>query len=138
MARSHGLVGVSCVAVFLVGCAIDSFSLSALGTAKDDGGPVVVGSVDVAAASTQKALGDMGLFVSMKRDGDTARLTSTTPGGKRFTLTLKARKTEHGDETQVSIKWEKEADDAFWAQFALVLAGRRPAAAPDVTKGPAR
>jgi len=105
-----------------VGCTLDSFSLSALGTAKDDGGPVVVGSLDVVTASTQNAMHDLGLFVSTSRDGNTARLTSTTPGGKRFTLLLRATKTDHGDETQVSIKWEKEADDAFWLQLTGALA----------------
>ena len=90
MARSHGLVGVSCACLFLAGCTLDSFSLSALGTSKDDGGPVVAGSLDVVTASTQKALSDMGLFVSMNRDSETAHLTSTTQGGKRFSLLLKS------------------------------------------------
>ena len=134
MARSHGLVGVSCLCLFLVGCTLDSFSLSALGTAKDDGAPVVAGSLDVVTASTQKAMSDMGLFVSTSRDGNTARLTSTTPGGKRFVLSLRASKTDHGDETQVSIKWEKEADDAFWLQLTGVLV--RPSAT--ASEGPPR
>ena len=133
MARSRGLVVASCLCLFLGGCTLDSLSLSALGTAKGDGGPVVAGSLDVVTASTQNAMRDMGLFVSTSRDGNTARLTSTTPGGKRFVLSLKSRKTDHGDETQVSIKWEKEADDAFFLRLTGALA--RPSA-PSVSRDP--
>jgi len=128
MARSHGLIGAACVCLFFVsGCTIDSFALNVLGTDKGDG-PVVAGSLDVVAVSTQNALRDMGLFVSTHRDADTVKLTSTTKDGKRFTLLLQARKTDHGDETTVSIHWEKDADDAFWLQLAANLT--RPAAAP--------
>ena len=128
MTKSHGLVGAACVCLFFVsGCTLDSFSLNVFGTGKGDG-PVVAGSLDMVAASTQKVLGDMKLFVTTHRDSDTVKLTSTTPGGKRFTLVLKARKTDHGDETTVNIQWEKDADDAFWLQLAANLA--RPAVAP--------
>jgi hypothetical protein len=138
MAKSHGLVGAACMCLFLAGCTLDSFSLSELVTAKGDGGPVVAGSLDVVTASTQKALGDMGLFVRMNRDGETARLSSKTPGGKGFTLLLKARKTDHGDETQVSVQWEKEADDAFWLQLGAVLARSNATAAPALSEAPPR
>ena len=138
MARSHGLVGALCACLFFVGCTLDSFSLSAFDTAKGDGGPVVTGSLDVVAASTQKAMGDMGLFVSMNHEGEAIRLTSTTPDGKRFSLLLKGRKTDHGDETQVSIKWEKDADEAFWMQLAAVLARPNAGAAPTTAEGPPR
>jgi hypothetical protein len=57
-------------------------------------------------------------------------LTSTTPSGKRFTLVLTGRKTDHGDETQVSILWEKEADQAFWLQLAAAVAAPKPEKAP--------
>lgn len=129
MARSFWLVGAASACLFFVaGCTLDSFSLTALGTAKGDG-PVLSGSVDVTAVTAQKALGDMGLFVSMHRDSDVVKLTSTTPGGKRFTLVLKARKSDHGDETQVNIQWEKDGDDAFWIQLAGALARPQPAPA---------
>jgi len=128
MARSHGLIGAACVCVFFVsGCTLDSFSLNVFGTAKDDG-PVVAGSLDAVSASTTDTLRNMGLFVSTHRDGDTVKLTSTTRDGKRFTLLLKARKTDHGDETTVGIRWEKDADEGFWLQLAEGLA--RPQAAP--------
>jgi hypothetical protein len=101
---------------------MDSFSLNVFGTSKGDG-PVVAGSLDAVTASAQKVMReDLHLFVTAHRNSDTATLTSTTPGGKRFTLVLKARKTEHGEETQASIQWEKDADDAFWVQLAAAIA----------------
>ena len=126
MSRCHRLAAVACL--FLAGCTLDSFSLSALGTAKGDGGPVVAGSLAVVADSTQKTLGDMGLFVTRGRDGDAVRFAATTPGGKKFVLLLKGRKTDHGDETQLGIQWEKESDPEFWMQLTAALA--RPDAAP--------
>jgi hypothetical protein len=130
MFKSYKFIGASCICLFLVaGCALDSFSLSAFGTSKGDG-PVIAGSLDAVAVSSQKAMSEMNLFVSVRRDGDTAKLTSTTPGGKRFTLVLKGRKTAHGDETQLSIQWEKEADDAFWLQLAAAVAAPKAERAP--------
>ncbi len=126
MIRSHGLAGAAVVCLFFIaGCTMDSFSLTAFGVAKGDG-PVVAGSLDVVTANSQKAMGNLGLFVSVRHDGDTAKLTSTTPGGKRFTLVLKSRKTDHGDETQVSIQWEKEADQAFWLQLSAAIISPKP------------
>ena len=121
MLKKYGLIGAALPCLFLLaGCTLDAFSLAAFGTAKGDG-PVVAGSLEVVTAASQKAMGDMGLFVSVRRDGESAKLTSTTPGGKRFTLVLKSRKTDHGDETQVSIQWEKEADQAFWLQLTTAI-----------------
>jgi hypothetical protein len=126
MTKAHGLTAAAFTCLFLVaGCTMDSFSLSAFGTAKGDG-PVVAGSLDVVTAASQKAMGDLGLFVSVRHDGESAKLTSTTPGGKRFTLVLKSRKTDHGDETQVSIQWEKEADQAFWLQLSAAIIAPKP------------
>ena len=130
MTRSFAWIGAGCACLFLVaGCTLDSMSLNVFGTARGDG-PVVAGSLDVVSASTQKALSDMNLFVSVHRDGDVMKLTSTTPSGKRFTLLLKARKTDHGDETQVSIQWEKDADDAFWLQLAGAIGRPTPSSYP--------
>jgi hypothetical protein len=126
MLKKYGLIGAAFSCLFLLaGCTLDTFSLAAFGTSKGDG-PVVAGSLDVVTAASQKAMGDMGLFVSIHRDGESAKLTSTTPGGKRFTLVLKSRKTDHGDETQVSIQWEKEADQAFWLQLSAAVASPKP------------
>ena len=130
MVKTYGLIGAACTCLFLVaGCTLDSFSLAAFGTAKGDG-PVVAGSLDAVVAASQKAMGEMNLFVSARRDGETAKLTSTTPSGKRFTLVLKARKTDHGEETQVSIQWEKEADQTFWLQLAAAVAAPKSDTAP--------
>ena len=129
MFKKCGLVCAALSCLFLaVGCSLDTFSLAAFGTSKGDG-PVVAGSLDAVTATSQKAISDMGLFVSVRRDGESAKLTSTTAGGKRFTLVLKSRKTDHGDETQVSIQWEKEADQAFWLQLAAAVAAPKPAEA---------
>jgi hypothetical protein len=127
MARCYGLIGAVGVGLLLVaGCTMDSFSLTALGVVKSEG-PVIAGSLDATTVAAQQTLrGDMGLFVTTHRDSDTVKLTSTTAGGKRFTLVLKAHKTDHGEETQASIQWEKDADDAFWIQLAAKLAKPQP------------
>ena len=128
MARSFSLLGAVSAVLFLVaGCAVDSFSLTALGMGQGDG-PILPGGLDVTAVAAQRAMGERGLFVSMHRDSDTVKLTSTTPGGKRVALVLKGRKTDHGEETQASIQWEKDVDDAFWIQLAGDLA--RPSPSP--------
>ena len=129
MARPYGLIGAAGVCLLLVaGCVQDTFSLTALATAKSDG-PVIAGSLDATTVAAQRTLrDDMSLFVTMHRANDTVNLTSTTASGKRFTLTLKNRKTDHGEETQASIQWEKDADDAFWIQLAANLTKPQPTA----------
>ena len=126
MVKTYGLIGAAFIGVFLMaGCTLDTFSVTAFGTAKGDG-PVIAGSLDAVTAASQKAMGDLGLFVSVHHDGEAVKLTSTTPGGKRFMLVLKSHKTAHGDETQVNIQWEKEADAAFWLQLAAAITTPKP------------
>ena len=124
MTRWFG-VGAACACLFLVaGCTLDSFTLNAFGTAKGDG-PVVAGSLDVVAASAQSILrDDMQLFVTVHKNSDTVKLAARTKAGKDFVLVLKARKTDHGDETQLSIQWKGDADDAFWIQLAAASPAR--------------
>ena len=126
MTRWLGRVGAACTCLFLfAGCTLDSFSLNAFGTAKGDG-PVVAGSLDVVSASAQKALSDMHLFVTVHKNSDVVKLAARTPAGKDFVLVLKARKTDHGDETQVSVQWKGDADDAFWVQLAGAIVNPTP------------
>jgi hypothetical protein len=96
---------------------------------------VVAASLDVVSASAQKALSNV--FVIVYRNKDVIKMTSTTPDGKRFTLILKGRKTDHGDETQLTIHWEKDADNAFWLQLAESIANPSSAAPNPVTAGDA-
>ena len=126
MTRWFG-VGAACACLFLVaGCTLDSFTLNAFGTAKGDG-PVVAGSLDVVAASAQSILrDDMQLFVTVHKNSDTVKLAARTKAGKDFVLVLKARKTDHGDETQLSIQWKGDADDAFWIQLAGAITSPKP------------
>ncbi len=139
MTRWFGRFGAACTCLFLVaGCTLDSFSLNAFGTAKGDG-PVVAGSLNVVSASAQKALSDLNLFVTVHKDGDTMKLAARSPGGKDFVLVLKARKTDHGDETQLSIQWKGDPDDAFWIRLAESIASPKPTPSPYVpTEGPTR
>ncbi len=129
MTRWFGVGAASAFLFLVAGCTLDSFTLNAFGTAKGDG-PVVAGSLDVVSASAQKALSDMNLFVTVHKNSDTVKLAARTPGGKDFVLVLKARKTDHGDETQASIQWKGDADDAFWIQLAAAIASPAPAPRP--------
>ncbi len=143
MTRWLGRFVAACTCLFVAGCTLDSFSLNAFGTAKGDG-PVVAGSLEVASASAQKALSDLNLFVTVHKDGDTMKLAARTPSGKDFVLVLKARKTDHGDETQLSIQWKGDSDDAFWIRLAEAIASPKPTPSPYLpdhsvpTEGPTR
>ncbi len=83
----------------------------------------------MASARAQQAFSDMGIFISTgKAENNTIKIVAQSRNGKRFTLTLKGRKTDHGDETQLSIHWEKDADDAFWLELAGAITNPKPAA----------
>ncbi|HVS37455.1 MAG TPA: hypothetical protein VMS17_17970 [Gemmataceae bacterium] len=126
MTRFFGWLGAAGACLCLLGgCTLDSFSLNAFGTTKGD--PVVAASLDATAAMTQKAFNDLQIFFVMNRTDDaTVKIAAQSPSGKRFTLLLKARKTDHGDETQLTIHWDKDADDAFWLRLAAAIAAPQP------------
>jgi hypothetical protein len=48
-------------------------------------------------------------------DDDTVKLNGQTKSGRRFSLLLKRQKTDYAENTAISVEWEKDADEEFWA-----------------------
>ena len=136
MTRSLGWVGAGCACLCLVaGCTLDAFTLPGFGGFD---GVVVAGSLDDVATQTKQALDRLNIFISTGApDKNTIRIAAQSHSGKRFVLTLKGRKTDHGDETQLSIRWDKDADDAFWAELTAAVQNPKPAPSPYLPSGAA-
>jgi hypothetical protein len=93
------------------------------------------GSVSALCGNAQAALQQAGLLINVKRDGEDVLLKSTTSSGRRFTLVLHGTKTVEGEQTQIRVEWEKEPDDAFWAEFLTNLYSIQTGAALERTNG---
>jgi len=106
-----------CAVVLLslaVGCSTGSFLLSWVGS----GGQrkVVSGSVNEVAARLQASLNKVNIIVAVNpMDDGTVKLCGQTKSGKRFALVLKRQMTSHGENTVITVEWEKDADEEFWA-----------------------
>lgn len=113
MSRRLGMVCAAALLQVAVGCSAGSFLLSWVGS----GGKrqVVTGSVNDVAARLQASLGKLNIIVAVNTmDADTVKLNGQTKSGQRFALVLKRQMTSHGENTAISIEWEKDADEEFW------------------------
>jgi hypothetical protein len=113
---SHRLGKVCAVALLLaaVGCSADSFLLTWPGA----GGKqhVLSGSVHDVAERLRVELGKINVLVAVNPMGDgTVRLNGQTKSGQRFALVLKRHPSNRGEQTAISVEWEKDADEQFWA-----------------------
>jgi hypothetical protein len=96
------------------GCTAGSFLMSWVGSGGKQ--KVVSGSIDDVAARLQASLGKLNIIVALNQlDEDTVKLNGQTKAGHRFALVLKRQKTSLGENTAISIEWEKNADEEFWA-----------------------
>lgn len=114
MSRRLGMVCAAALLIAAVGCSAGSFLLSWVGS----GGKrqVVTGSVNDVAARLQASLGKIDIIVAVNpiEDG-IVKLNGQTKSGQRFALVLKRQTTNRGESTAISIEWEKDADEEFWA-----------------------
>jgi len=112
-----------CAAALLcaaAGCSASSFLLSFV--SPNGKQQVVSGSVDQVSAQLRGALSNTGFMVAMSRQDQDVRLSGKTKTGKTFVLVLKRQKTGSGDNTAISIEWEKDADEQFWLTVVELLA----------------
>jgi hypothetical protein len=121
-----GMVYAASLLIVVSGCSASSFFLSYISSGGKS--QVVSGSVDDVSAHLQAALNNVGITVAATPDGDDLRLAGVTKSGKRFVLLLKRQKTSSGENTAISIDWEKDADEEFWLSVVEIVAKRRPAA----------
>jgi hypothetical protein len=129
-------MGVVCAAALLfaaAGCSAASLLLSWT----ESGGKqqVVSGSVDQTSANLQAALKNAGIIVSANQVGEEVRLHGETKSHKRFVLVLKRRQTSSGENTAISIEWEKDADEQFWQTVLEQLAASVPLGASSTSMG---
>jgi len=114
MSRRLGMVCAAALLFTTAGCSGGSFLLSWVGS----GGKrqVVSGSINDVAARLQASLGKADIIVAVNpMDKDTIKLNGQTKSGRRFALVLKRQTTSHGENTVVTVEWEKDADEEFWA-----------------------
>lgn len=136
-------IGVVCAAALLfaaVGCSAGAFLLSWVGSGGKQ--QLVTGSIDQVAAHLKASLGNVDILVAVNRmDDGTIKLNGQTKSGQRFALVLKRHMTSQGENTALSIEWEKDADDQFWFSVLDLLvqapppAGSAPASANGVNSG---
>ncbi len=120
MSRPLGMVCAAALLCAVAGCSASSFLLSFV----SPGGKqqVVSGSVDQVSVQLQGALSKAGFMVTLSRQDQDVRLSGKTKTGKTFALVLKRQKTSSGENTAISIEWEKDADEQFWLTVVELLA----------------
>jgi hypothetical protein len=101
--------------LLLAGCATsDIFQLSS----DSDGERLVAGRLDVVAQSTKSSLEQIGLVVSQtNRDDGVVWLQGAAPSGARFTVLLKRKQTEHGEQTVINVQWTGTRDEQTHSQI---------------------
>jgi hypothetical protein len=132
MSRRTEMVCAAALLFAAAGCSASSLLLSWVGS----GGKrqVVSGSINDVAAHLQASLGKLNIIVAVNpMDKDTIKLNGQTKSGKRFALVLKRQTTSEGENTSLSVEWEKDADEKFWAIVLDLLVNP----APLVTDAPA-
>ena len=120
MSRPLGIVCAAALLCAAAGCSASSFLLSFV--SPNGKQQVVSGSVDQVSAQLRGALSNTGFMVAMSRQDQDVRLSGKTKTGKTFVLVLKRQKTGSGDNTAISIEWEKDADEQFWLTVVELLA----------------
>jgi hypothetical protein len=126
MSRCVGMLCAAALVGIAAGCSANSFLLSFIGS--DGKQQVVSGSVDQVSTNLQAALSNVGIVATLNKQGDDVRLAGVTKSGKRFALVLKQKKTMSGDSTIISLEWEKDADEQFWATVLELLTAPPPRA----------
>jgi len=120
MSRSLGLAGAGVLLFAVLGCGPGAFLAPFPGTSHRQ--QVVADKLERVSARLEEGLSDAGVSVLTKRVGPEMRLAGQTKSGKVFCLHLYAEKAGGEDRTLVRIKWDREADEAFW-ELVLSLLG---------------
>jgi hypothetical protein len=131
---------IACTAALLLvaaGCSAGSFLMSWVGSGGKQ--QAVSGSVDVVAERLRVALDKINIIVAVNPMGDgTIRLNGETKSKQRFALVLTQKKTSRGENTVITIEWEKgekDADEQFWAAVLDLLVQPAPASSACINSG---
>jgi hypothetical protein len=131
MSRRLGMMCAVALLFAAAGCSAGSFLLSWVGSGGKQ--QVVSGSVDEVAARLKASLNKVDIIVAINpMDDGTVKLNGQTKSGQRFALVLKRHMTSRGENTAITIEWEKDADEQFWATVLNLLVQPAP-----VANGPA-
>jgi hypothetical protein len=101
------------------GCTLDMTSLNIF-AASNERAWEFDGSLETVSTTAQNTLRDLGVTVSVSKQGEAVHVSSCTDGthGKRFTLVLNRVKGPNGDKTRVQIEWgEDGVDNDFWSKL---------------------
>ena len=124
---SHRLGSAITAALLIVvaGCSADTFVLTWPGSG---GKPKIVsGSIEDTAAHLRASLSKLNIVVAVNpMDEGTIELNGLTKTGRRFALVLKRHKTNRGENTAITVEWEKDADEQFWATVLDLLVKPAP------------
>ena len=130
MSRRTGMVCAAALLIVAAGCSAGSFLLSWVGSGGKQ--QVVTGSVDDVAERLRVALDKINIIVAVNPMGDgTIKLRGETKSKQRFALVLKQQKTSRGENTVITIEWdkgEKDADEQFWTTVVGLLVQPAPIA----------
>lgn len=127
MSRRLGIACAAALLVAVVGCSAGSFLLSWTGANGKQ--QILSGSVQEVADRLQVELGKIHVIVAVNpMDNGTVRLNGQTKSGQRFCLVLKRHATSHGEQTALTVEWEKDADEQFWASVLDLLVRPAPVA----------
>jgi hypothetical protein len=69
----------------------------------------------------ETGLGEAGVNVLTKRVDGVMRMAGQTKSGKVFCLYVKPDQGESGQQTLVTIRWDHDADEAFWKSVVAIL-----------------
>lgn len=120
MSRCLGITSAGVLLLAAIGCSLDSFLASSAGSS----GPkqIAAGSVTEVSAKLQEGFSEAGISVLAKQVGTEMRLAGRTTSGNIFCLHLYGEKVAGKDKTLVHVKWDREADEAFWRMVLELLA----------------
>ena len=118
MSRSLGLAGAGVLLLAAAGCSFDSFLTPGLSLRQQQ---VVSAPLVRVSAQLQEGLSEAGIHVLSKPVGQEMRLAGMTKSKKVFCLHLYAEKEGKAERTLVRIKWDREADEAFWQTVVQIV-----------------
>jgi len=120
MFRCVGLAGAGVLLLAVMGCSPGAFLAPFPFTSNRQ--EVVADKLERVSARLEEGLREAGVSVLTKRVGPEMRLAGQTKSGKVFCLHLYAEKEGGADRTLVRVKWDREADEAFWQMVVSLVA----------------
>jgi hypothetical protein len=113
MSRVVGMVCAGALLLGAAGCFLgDAFLASPVAAARYR--CEVADKYASVAADVEQALNEAGVSVLTKRLDGEIRLAGQSKDGKVFCLYVKRKKTEAGETSMISVKWDRAPDEELW------------------------